>query len=251
MDYVFHMAAVPSVARSVAQPLLSHAACATGTLNMLKAAADAGVRRLVYAGSSSAYGDTPTLPKYEDMPPLPRSPYAVSKLTGEHYCQVFPTLFGLETVVLRCFNIFGPRQNSSSPYSAVIPRFITAALDGRAPRIDGDGGQTRDFTHIDNVVSANLLASSAPAEAASGEVFNVGCGERISVLGLWKAVCEVVGCDLEAEHGPPRPGDVRDSLAGLTKIRDRLGYEVLVPLDVGLRRTAAWLKEQRSVESPS
>ena len=249
MDFVLHQAAVPSVARSVADPAKSHAACATGTLNMLEASAEAGVRRFVYAGSSSAYGDTPTLPKREDMPSTPRSPYAVAKLTGEHYCQVFPALFGLETVVVRYFNIFGPRQDPGSPYSAVIPLFITAALDGRAPRIDGDGGQTRDFTHIDNAVSANLLACSAPAEAVSGEVFNVGCGERISVLALWTAIRDVVGCEEEAVHGPARPGDVRDSLADLTKIRERMGYEVLTPLDAGLRHTARWLKEQRSPDS--
>jgi len=246
MDFVLHQAAVPSVARSVADPALSHAACATGTLNMLKAAADAGVRRFVYAGSSSAYGDTPTLPKREDMTSSPRSPYAVAKLTGEHYCQVFPELFGLETVVIRYFNIFGPRQDPNSPYSAVIPIFIDVALDGRSPRIDGDGGQTRDFTYIANAVSANLLACTAPAEGASGQVFNVGCGERISVLDLWTGIRAALGADVDAVHGPPRPGDVRDSLADLTKIRERLGYEVLVPLQEGLQETATWLREQRT-----
>jgi len=246
MDYVLHQAAVPSVARSVADPAKSHAACATGTLNMLKASADAGVRRFVYAGSSSAYGDTPTLPKREDMTSSPRSPYAVAKLAGEHYCQVFPGLFALETVVIRYFNIFGPRQDPGSPYSAVIPLFIDAALDGRAPRIDGDGGQTRDFTYIDNAVNANLLACTAPAERASGQVFNVGCGDRISVLDLWIAIRDALGSDVEAVHGPPRPGDVRDSLADLSKIREHLGYEVLVPLEEGLRLTAGWLREQRA-----
>ena len=246
MDFVLHQAAVPSVARSVADPATSHAACATGTLNMLKAAADAGVKRFVYAGSSSAYGDTPTLPKREDMTSSPRSPYAVAKLTGEHYCQVFPGLFGLETVVLRYFNIFGPRQDPGSPYSAVIPLFITAAMEGRAPTIDGDGGQTRDFTHIDNAVSANLLACTAPAECASGQVFNVGCGERISIVDLWTAIRSALGVDIEPVHGPPRPGDVRDSLADLDKIRACLGYDVLAPLEEGLRRTADWLRAQNS-----
>lgn len=251
MDYVLHQAAVPSVARSVADPAASHAACATGTLNMLKASADAEVRRFVYAGSSSAYGDTPTLPKREDMTSSPRSPYAVAKLAGEHYCQVFPGLFGLETVVIRYFNIFGPRQDPNSPYSAVIPIFIDAALDERAPRIDGDGGQTRDFTYIDNAVSANLLACTAAAEGASGEVFNVGCGERISILDLWRAIRTAMGAEVDAVHGPSRPGDVRDSLADLTRIRERLGYEVLVPLEEGLRKTADWLRERRaSADAP-
>lgn len=242
VTFVLHEAALPSVQRSVADPRPTHHVSATGTLNMLHAARDAGVRRFVYAGSSSAYGDTPTLPKSEDMASNPRSPYAVAKLAGEHYAQLFPRLFGLETVVLRYFNVFGPRQDPHSPYSAAIPLFIDRALQGKAPVINGDGSQTRDFTYVDNVVEANFLACFAPADGVVGEVFNVGCGERISVVRLWEEIRAILGVDLDAETGPPRPGDVRDSLADLTRIRERLGYAVRVPLDEGLRRTAAWLQ---------
>jgi UDP-N-acetylglucosamine/UDP-N-acetyl-alpha-D-glucosaminouronate 4-epimerase len=246
MDYVLHEAALPSVARSVTDPGATHDVCATGTLNMLRGAHAAGVKRLVYAGSSSAYGDTPTLPKREDMASSPRSPYAVAKLAGEHYAQVFPRLFGLETVVLRYFNVFGPRQDPASPYSAVIPLFITAALEGRGPVIHGDGGQTRDFTYVENVVDANLRACAAAGEEVVGGVFNVGCGERISVVELWRRIRDILGVDLEAEHRPPRPGDVRDSLADLTRIRKHLGYAVRVPLTEGLRRTADWVRAGRA-----
>ena len=242
VDYVLHQAALPSVARSVKDPAATHHACASGTLNMLVAANDADVRRFVYAGSSSAYGDTPTLPKHENMAANPRSPYAVAKLTGERYAQVFPTLFGLETVVLRYFNVFGPRQDPASPYSAVIPIFIRAALEGHAPIINGDGGQTRDFTYVDNVVSANLLACFAPADGVSGEVFNVGCGERISVSDLWVVIQNELDVQIQAKYASPRPGDVRDSLADLSKISDRLGYQMMVSLQEGLQRTAEWLK---------
>ncbi len=242
MDYVLHQAALPSVARSVQDPRATHETCASGTLNMLAAAHEAGVQRFVYAGSSSAYGDTPTLPKHEDMAANPRSPYAVAKLAGEQYAQVFPALFGLETVVLRYFNVFGPRQDPASFYSAVIPIFISAALEGRAPTINGDGGQTRDFTYVENVVTANLLACFTSAEGVSGEVFNVGCGERISVTDLWEIIQSQVGVKIEAEYAPPRQGDVRDSLADLSKISKGLGYEVLVPINEGLRLTADWLK---------
>ena len=246
IDYVLHQAALPSVSRSVSNPIATHDVSATGTLNMLVAANDAGVRRLVYAGSSSAYGDTPTLPKHEGMASMPRSPYAVAKLAGEHYVQVFPPLFGLETAILRYFNVFGPRQDPNSVYSAVIPLFINAALAGQAPTIHGDGGQTRDFTYIDNVVDANLRACTAPPEGVSGEVFNVGCGERISVTDLWQAIQAATGVELEAQYGAPRAGDVRDSLADLTKICDRLGYEVKVSLHEGIRLTADWLSSQES-----
>lgn len=246
VDYVLHQAALPSVARSVADPTATHDVSATGTLNMLVAANDAGVRRLVYAGSSSAYGDTPTLPKREEMASMPRSPYAVAKLAGEHYVQLFPHLFGLETAVLRYFNVFGPRQDPNSVYSAVIPLFINAALGRQAPTINGDGGQTRDFTYIDNVVDANLRACTAPAEGVSGEVFNVGCGERISVTDLWQAIQAALGIELEARYGPARAGDVRDSLADLTKISDRLGYGVKVSLREGIQLTADWLRSQGS-----
>ena len=237
IEFVLHQAALPSVPRSVADPAASHEACATGTLNMLIAARDAGVSRFVYAGSSSAYGDTPTLPKVETMPALPRSPYAVAKLAGEHYCNAFSLVYSFETVVLRYFNIFGPRQDPSSQYSAVIPLFITKALAGESPTIDGDGEQTRDFTYVENAVRANLLACTADAGAVSGEVFNVGCGKRISVNELWKAVQEAIGLRVEAVHGSAREGDVRDSLASPDKIQGRMGYSVTVSLTEGLRRT--------------
>ena len=237
IDFVLHQAALASVPRSVANPTATHEACATGTLNMLIAARDAGVRRFVYAGSSSAYGDTPTLPKVESMPALPRSPYAVAKLAGEHYCKAFSLVYDFETVVLRYFNIFGPRQDPTSQYSAVIPLFITKALAGEGPTIDGDGEQTRDFTYVDNAVRANLLACTAEAGAVSGEVFNVGCGERISVNRLWEAIREATGTEVNSEMGPAREGDVRDSLASLDKIRGLMGYSVTVSLAEGLRRT--------------
>ncbi len=237
IDFVLHQAALASVPRSVANPAATHDACATGTLNMLVAARDADVSRFVYAASSSAYGDTPTLPKVESMPSLPRSPYAVAKLAGEQYCQAFSLVYGFETVALRYFNIFGPRQDPSSQYSAVIPLFITKALAEEAPTIDGDGEQTRDFTYVENAVQANLMACTADAEAVSGEVFNVGCGERISVNQLWEAIREATGAEVESVMGPARGGDVRDSLASLDKIRDRMGYLVTVSLADGLRRT--------------
>ena len=240
--YVFHQAALGSVPRSVEDPVATHEANLTGTLNVLKAAHDAGVRRVVYAASSSAYGDTPELPKREDMFPLPRSPYAVTKLGGEQYCRAFHASYGLETVSLRYFNVFGARQDPASQYAAVIPLFAMAALENRSPTIHGDGEQTRDFTHISNVVRANMLALEAPA-AALGEVFNVGCGERISINRLWKEIRALTGATAEAEHTPPRPGDVRDSLASLDRIRALLGYEPEVDLEEGLRRTVEWYAE--------
>jgi nucleoside-diphosphate-sugar epimerase len=242
-DYVLHQAALPAVQRSVAAPGVTHEVNATGSLNVLMAAHQAGVRRVVYAGSSSAYGDTPTLPKHEALPSFPRSPYAVAKLAGEHYAQCFPRLYGLETVVLRYFNVFGPRQDPASHYSAVIPLFIRKALTGEAPTIHGDGEQTRDFTYIENVVQANFRACFAPADGVVGEVFNVGCGERITVRRLWGEIREITGATVDAAHGPRRPGDVRDSQAHLGRIRERLGYEVAVPLTEGLRRTVGWVRD--------
>lgn len=238
---VFHQAALPSVPRSVQDPARSHEVNATGTLNVLLAARDAGARRVVYASSSSAYGDTPTLPKREDQIPSPRSPYAVGKLTGEHYCRCFPGVYDLEAVALRYFNVFGPRQDPSSAYAAVIPLFVAAALDDRPPTIDGDGEQTRDFTYIENVVLANLLAASAPAEEVSGEVFNVGCGDRISINALWMEIRSAVGAEVDAVHGPPRPGDVRDSMADITHLRNRTGFGVRVELREGIRKTVEWI----------
>ncbi len=249
VDYVLHQAALPSVPRSVADPGASHATCATGTLNMLIAARDAGVKRFVCAGSSSAYGDTPTLPKVESMAAQPRSPYAVAKLTGEHYCQAFALVYGFETVVLRYFNIFGPRQDPTSQYSAVIPLFITKATAGEAPTIDGDGEQTRDFTYVENAVRANLLACTAAPEDVAGEVFNVGCGERISIKHLWEAIQEATEASVDSIHGPAREGDVRDSLASLDEARERLGYDVTVPLGEGLQRTVDWLAAHRPAPS--
>ena len=238
VEYVFHQAAIPSVQRSVADPMRTHEVAATGTLSILVAARGARVRRFVYAGSSSAYRDTPTLPKREESAERPLSPYAVAKLTGEHYTRVFAHVFGLETVVLRYFNVFGPRQDPSSQYSAAIPLFITMALEVRSPTINGDGEQTRDFTHVENVIEANLLSTQAGPDRVSGQVFNVGAGERTSLNVLWKTIQEVVGSEVEAKRGPARPGDVRDSLADLAKIREATGYQVKVGLREGLEKTA-------------
>ena len=235
-DFVLHQAALPSVPRSVVDPVASHEACATGTLNVLVAARDAKVRRVVYAASSSAYGNTPELPKHEGMPSRPLSPYAAAKLAGEHYMRAFHASYGLETVSLRYFNIFGPRQDPTSQYAAVVPKFITCALKGEAPTIYGDGEQTRDFTYIANAVQANMLACQAPAEAC-GQVFNVGCGERITVNQLWERITKAVGVELAPNYVPTRTGDVRDSLASLTLSEKFLGYQPLVNVEEGVRRT--------------
>lgn len=245
VHYVLHQAAIPSVPRSVANPLDSHEACATGTLNMLVAARDAGVRRFVYASSSSAYGNATVEWKSEDLPVNPLSPYAVAKLTGEQYAKIFATIYGLETVCLRYFNIFGPRQDPDSPYSAVIPLFIGHALSGSSPTINGDGGQTRDFTYVVNAIRANLQGCIAEGDKVAGRVFNVGCGDQISVLQLWERIKQAVGSDSEAVFGPPRAGDVRDSLASIVRSTDLLGYEVEVDLEEGLRRTVDWYSTAR------
>jgi nucleoside-diphosphate-sugar epimerase len=239
---VLHHAALPSVQRSVEDPLTSHDACATGTLNMLIAARDAGANRFIYAGSSSAYGDTPELPKRESMPTNPRSPYAVAKLMGEQYTRAFSIVYGVEGVVLRYFNVFGPRQDPTSLYSAVVPKFIAAALEGRAPTIYGDGEQSRDFTHVKNVVEANLKAATAPAERVVGRVFNVGCGERISVNRLWREIRGLVGVDVEPDYATGRKGDVRDSLAALDEIRAAMGFEPVMGLREGLEETVNFLR---------
>ncbi len=242
VDIVFHQAALPSVSRSVTDPLGSHAAGATGTLNVLCAAREAGAARVIYASSSSAYGNSPTLPKHEAMPTSPRSPYAVSKLAGEMYARAFSGVYGFPTVSLRYFNIFGPKQDPSSRYSAVIPVFIQAALEGRSPSIEGDGHQTRDFTYIDNAVSANLLAATAPPENVAGRAFNVGAGSRTSVLTLWSMVKDLTGATVDAVHVDPRPGDVQDSLAAIEAAMEAFGYEPLVSLSEGLSRTIAHLR---------
>ncbi len=238
-SFVLHQAAVPSVPRSVAEPLKTHAANATGTLNVLQASRDSGVRRFVYASSSSAYGDTPTLPKVETMPTSPLSPYAIQKLAGEQYARVFHSLYGLPTVSLRYFNVFGPRQDPKSEYAAVIPRFITAIARGARPTIYGDGGQTRDFCFVDNAVDANLL-SCAAGESALGRAYNVACGRRVSLLELVRLINGILGTSVEPLHAEPRPGDVRHSLADISAAKDQLGYEVKVDLEAGLRRTVGW-----------
>jgi nucleoside-diphosphate-sugar epimerase len=240
VEAVFHQAALPSVARSVADPLSSHDVNASGTLSLLLAARDAGVRRFVFASSSSVYGDTPALPKSEDLPTSPLSPYAVSKLSAESYCRVFTRLYGLETVSLRYFNVFGPRQDPGSAYAAVIPLFIDAMLNGQRPRINGDGSQSRDFSYIDNVVQANLLAAERPQ--IGGEVFNVACGERATLLDLVAALNRILGTSIEPEFGPPRAGDVQHSQADISRARDRLGYVPLVRFEAGLERTVAWYR---------
>ena len=240
---VLHLGALGSVARSVEDPWTSHDANVNGTLHLLLAARDAGVQRFVFSSSSSVYGDTPTLPKREDMTPHPLSPYAFTKLAGEHYCRLFHRLYGLPTFALRYFNVFGPRQNPRSQYAAVIPLFVDAYRHGKPPRINGDGLQTRDFTYVEDVVAANLACLRAPPEAA-GEVYNVAWGHRVSVLDLAKRIGALLGSDIAPEHGPSRAGDVRDSQADATRARTRLGWEPSVPFDEGLRRTVAWFVEQ-------
>ena len=244
VEVVFHQAAIPSVPRSVENPEVTHRACAEGTFALLVAARRAGVRRLVYAASSSAYGDQPTLPKREEMRPEPLSPYAAAKLVGEYYCQVWSRVYGFETVCLRYFNVFGPRQDPGSQYSGVISRFISALSSGGRPVIYGDGEQSRDFTYVSNVVDANLRA--AEAGRAVGHVVNVATGRRTTLNELLGALKEATGRrDAEAEYRPPRVGDVRHSLADITLARDLLGYEPQVGLEEGLRRTLEWWKRSR------
>jgi nucleoside-diphosphate-sugar epimerase len=245
-DFVLHQAALGSVPRSVADPLTTDAINSGGTLNLLVAARDAGVRRFVFASSSSIYGDQPAppgggaLPKVETMVPNPMSPYAVSKLAAESYCRVFHRVYGLETVALRYFNIFGPRQDPASQYAAVVPRFATALLEGTRPTIFGDGEQSRDFTFVANAVSANLLACQAPR--AVGQVFNIGCGTSFSVLTLLRTLEELSGRRADIDFQPPRAGDVRDSLADINKGRELLGYEPSVGFRAGLAVTLDWYK---------
>jgi nucleoside-diphosphate-sugar epimerase len=235
IQYVFHQAAFPSVQRSVEDPELTNQVNAVGTLNILSAARDARVRRVIYAASSSAYGDTPTLPKRENMPPNPLSPYALQKYMGEEYCRLFSQLYGLETISLRYFNIFGPRQDPSSVYSAVIPKFILAFARGRRPTIYGDGKQSRDFTYIDNVVHANLLALSA--KRLQGEVVNVACGNRISLNRLVTMLQRIFGTKISPIYEKPREGDIKHSLADITRAKRALSYKPLVDIETGLRRT--------------
>ena len=240
VDYVLHQAAIPSVPRSVQDPITSNRANIDASLNVLVAARDAGVRRVVYAGSSSAYGDTPTLPKVETMGTAPLSPYALQKLVAEQYCQMFTRLYGLETVTIRYFNVFGPRQDPSSPYSGVISLFIRTLVEGRQPTIYGDGEQTRDFTYVANVVDGVLRACTA--SGASGEVINVATGGRISLNQLFNALKGLTGADVNPIYAEPRAGDVRDSQADISKARRLLGYQPLVALDQGLEQTVAWFR---------
>ena len=240
-EVAFHLGALPSVPRSIQDPLTSNATNVIGTLNVLLAARDEGLRRVVHASSSSLYGASRELPKQEQMPALPIAPYAVSKLAAEGYCRAFHEVYGLETVALRYFNVFGPGQDPQSQYAAVIPNFIVAALEGRSPLIHGDGEQSRDFTYVDNAVDANLLAASAPG--AAGEAFNVACGERTTLNAIVARIADLCGHEVEAVHDDARPGDVRHSLADIGKAREILGYEPQVGFEEGLRRTFAAYEE--------
>jgi nucleoside-diphosphate-sugar epimerase len=242
IEYVLHQAAIPSVPRSVKDPIASNRANIDATLNVLVAARDAGVKRVVYAGSSSAYGDTPTLPKHEEMAPNPLSPYALQKLVGEQYMTMFTRLYGLETVTIRYFNVFGPRQDPGSAYSGVISRFLLALTEGEPPVIFGDGEQTRDFTYVANVVDGVLRA--AESANAAGEVINVATGGRISLNQLLQTLQRLTGDTSAARHEPARAGDVRDSQADIAKAERLLGYRPLVLLDDGLQRTLAWFQQK-------
>jgi UDP-glucose 4-epimerase len=240
-DLVFHQAALPSVPRSIQDPLTSTATNVTGTLNVLLAARDEGVRRVVYASSSSVYGANPELPKREEMPALPIAPYAVSKLAAEGYCRAFTQVYGLETVSLRYFNVFGPRQDPLSQYAAVIPRFITAFLTDERPVVFGDGEQSRDFTYVDNAVEATILA--AEAEGVAGQTFNAACGEGTTLNGLLGHLRRLTGKQIEASHADPQPGDLRHSLADISRAREALGYEPQTDVRTGLEQTFAYYEE--------
>ena len=242
VEVVFHEAAIASVPQSMAEPLENHSVNATGTVRVLEAARHAGVRRVVYAASSAAYGDEPTLPKVETMAPAPISPYGATKLAGEVAMQVYARAFGLETVCLRYFNVFGPRQDPKSEYAAVIPKFITSALAGKQPRIFGDGKQSRDFCHIDNVVEANFAAAGADAGRASGRVFNVGCGESIDLNRVVALIGDILGQKLEAVHEPERAGDIKHSWGDVGAARAALGFRASVSFTEGLRRTIDWYR---------
>jgi UDP-glucose 4-epimerase len=244
MEYVFHQAALPSVQRSVEDPATSNAVNVGGTLNILLAAREEGVNRVIYASSSSVYGDTPTLPKHEEMPSHPLSPYALQKYIGEQYCQLFHQLYGLETVSLRYFNIFGPKQDPNSIYSAVIPKFIDALIQGRPPIIFGDGEQSRDFTYVENVVQANLLAMSA--EHLHGEAINIACGQRTSLNQLLDILKGILRSKQSPVYEEPRKGDVRHSLADIRKGKEIMNYEPTVRIEVGLKETVEFFQRQRS-----
>ena len=242
VDYVFHEAAIPSVPKSVLDPLGSNRANIDGTVNVLVAARDAKVKRVVYAASSSAYGDTPTLPKKEEMPPNPISPYAVAKLASEYYMISFYRCYGLETVCLRYFNIFGPRQDPTSPYSGVLAKFITTMLKGEQPTIFGDGEQSRDFTYVDNAVDANLLACKAPAANVAGRVFNVATGRRVTLTETFQTLKKIMAFSGDVNYGEERTGDIKHSLADISPAEKAFGYKPKVDFEEGLRRTIAWYK---------
>jgi nucleoside-diphosphate-sugar epimerase len=239
-DYVIHQAAIPSVPKSMIDPVKSHHANVNGTLKLLVACRDAGVKRVVYASSSSIYGDSPTLPKHEGMMPNPLSPYGAQKLFAEMYCQVFTRAYGLETVSLRYFNVFGPRQDSTSQYSGVLALFIPAVLQGRRPTIYGDGLQSRDFTYVKNVAEANLLACEVPGVA--GQVFNVACGDRITVNSMLQQINKITGKDITPIYADARPGDIKHSQADITRAREHLGYQPKVTFEDGLRDTIEWYR---------
>jgi len=247
VEVVFHEAALASVPRSVADPVATNRNCVDATLNLLVAGREAGVRRVVYAGSSSAYGDTPTLPKREDMLPRPISPYAVAKLAGEQYMQAFTRVYGLETVTLRYFNVFGPFQDPESQYSGVLAIFCRKMLAGEQPTIYGDGGQSRDFTYIDNVIQANLLAASAPAQKVSGRVMNAATGARITLNDVFALLCDLTGYAGKPAYAQPRAGDIRDSLADIGLAGELLGYRPAVDFREGLQRTVAWYRAQNGI----
>jgi UDP-glucose 4-epimerase len=247
VDFVFHQAALASVPRSVADPIATHRACVDGTINVLMAAKDARVRRVVYAASSSAYGNSARLPKSESDPPSPLSPYAAAKLAGEHYCTAFSEVYGLETVRLRYFNVFGPRQTPDSPYAAVIPLFIRAMTQGKSPLIFGDGDQSRDFTFVDDVVQANMKAAETPD--IGGRLYNVACGRQTSLLQLVAILNQLLGTRIAPTHGKPRTGDVKHSLADIERARTDLGYRPTTEMREGLQRCLAWW-QQREETTP-
>jgi nucleoside-diphosphate-sugar epimerase len=251
VDYVFHQAAIPSVPRSVKDPVESNLNNVTGTLNILVAARDAGVKRVVYAGSSAVYGDAPMLPKREDMTPDPISPYAVAKIAGEHYLSSFARCYGMETVSLRYFNVFGPQQDATSMYSGVLAQFITKMLNNERPTILGDGEQSRDFTFIANVVEANLLACAVPAENVSGGVFNIATGSRISLNETFCLLKDLTRFEGEPLYGPGREGDIKHSLADISLARQQFGYEPTVDFRDGVSRTVAWYRTQGSSAQPA
>jgi len=241
IDVVLHQGAVPSVPRSVADPAMTHKHCVDATFTLLLAAKDAGVKRFVYAASSSAYGDTPTLPKVETMPTRPLSPYAAAKLFGEYYCSVFSKVYGLETISLRYFNVFGPYQDPTSQYAAAIPAFVTKIIKEQPPVVYGDGEQSRDFTYIDNVVHANLLAAEAPK--VSGEVINIACGQRITINQIIGLINRNLGKNVKPSYQPGRAGDVKHSLASIDLAKKIVGYEPVISFQDGLQNAIAWYKD--------